>query len=54
MKLVTFRRSGEAYSVARAGVLLPYGVVDLQAAAPLATRFAASRESRKKSFDDAR
>ena len=36
MKLVTFRRSGEAYGVARAGVLLPYGVVDLQAAAPLA------------------
>jgi fumarylacetoacetate (FAA) hydrolase len=36
VKLVTFRRVGEAYSVARAGVLLPYGVIDLQAAAPLA------------------
>lgn len=36
MKLVTFRRIGESYSGARAGVLLPYGVVDLQAAAPLA------------------
>ncbi len=35
MKLVTFRRSGEGLYEARAGVLLPYGVVDLQAAAPL-------------------
>ena len=35
MKLVTFRLSGESLSAARAGVLLPYGVVDLQAAAPL-------------------
>lgn len=35
MKLVTFRVAGERASTARAGVLLPYGVVDLQAAAPL-------------------
>jgi len=35
LKLVTFRLSGESLSAARAGVLLPYGVVDLQAAAPL-------------------
>lgn len=35
MKLITFRQSGEAQREARAGVLLPFGVVDLQAAAPL-------------------
>ncbi len=35
MKLITFRRLGEGLNAARAGVLLPYGVVDLQAAAPL-------------------
>jgi fumarylacetoacetate (FAA) hydrolase len=35
MKLVTFRLLGEPISAARAGVLLPYGVVDLQAAAGL-------------------
>ena len=35
MRLVTFRSSGETVRDARAGVLLPYGVVDLQAAAPL-------------------
>ncbi|MBA3943830.1 MAG: fumarylacetoacetate hydrolase family protein [Herpetosiphonaceae bacterium] len=35
MKLVTFRQSFERASEARAGVLLPYGVVDLQAALPL-------------------
>jgi len=35
VKLVTFRRSGEGLLAARAGVLLPYGLVDLQAAAPL-------------------
>ncbi len=35
MKLVTFRRSGEGLYDARAGVLLPYGLVDLHAAAPL-------------------
>lgn len=43
MKLVTFRRVGEPYAVARAGVLLPYGVVDLQAAAPLAFEDAADQ-----------
>jgi fumarylacetoacetate (FAA) hydrolase len=43
MKLVTFRRVGEPYGVARAGVLLPYGVVDLQAAAPLAFEDAADQ-----------
>ena len=36
MRFVTFRLSGEPGSDARAGVLLPFGVVDLQAAAPLA------------------
>jgi len=36
MRFVTFRLSGEPSSAARAGVLLPFGVVDLQAAAPLA------------------
>ncbi len=36
MKLITFKQSGESYQEARAGVLLPFGVVDLQAAAPLA------------------
>lgn len=36
MRFVTFRLSGESISDARAGVLLPFGVVDLQAAAPLA------------------
>ena len=35
VKLITFLRSGERLAAARAGVLLPYGVVDLQAAAPL-------------------
>ena len=35
MKLVTFRQAGESLGAARAGVLLPYGVVDLQSAAPL-------------------
>ncbi len=35
MKLVTFRRSGESLREARAGVLLPFGVIDLTAAAPL-------------------
>jgi fumarylacetoacetate (FAA) hydrolase len=35
MKLITFRQHGETMRDARAGVLLPYGVVDLQAAAPL-------------------
>lgn len=35
MKLVTFRQAGEPLAAARAGVMLPYGVVDLQAAAPL-------------------
>ncbi len=35
MKLVTFRQSHQRASEARAGVLLPYGVIDLQAAAPL-------------------
>lgn len=35
MKLITFRQSFERANEARAGVLLPYGVVDLQAAAPL-------------------
>lgn len=35
MKLVTFRQSGETARESRAGVLLPFGVVDLQAAAPL-------------------
>lgn len=36
MKLITFKQSGESVRDARAGVLLPFGVVDLQAAAPLA------------------
>ncbi len=36
MKLITFKQSGESMREARAGVLLPFGVVDLQAAAPLA------------------
>lgn len=36
MKLVTFRQTGDREQDARAGVLLPYGIVDLQAAAPLA------------------
>jgi fumarylacetoacetate (FAA) hydrolase len=36
MKLVTFKQFGDPDSAARAGVLLPFGVVDLQAAAPLA------------------
>lgn len=35
MKLITFRQSYERMNEARAGVLLPYGVIDLQAAAPL-------------------
>lgn len=35
MKLVTFRRSGEPRRDARAGLLLPIGVIDLSAAAPL-------------------
>lgn len=35
MKLVTFKQFGDSDSAARAGVLLPFGVVDLQAAAPL-------------------
>jgi fumarylacetoacetate (FAA) hydrolase len=35
VKLVTFRRAGEGLYAARAGVLLPYGLVDLHAAAPL-------------------
>ena len=35
MKLVTFRQPGDRLQDARAGVLLPWGVVDLQAAAPL-------------------
>lgn len=35
MKFVTFRLAGESLRDARAGVLLPFGVVDLQAAAPL-------------------
>lgn len=35
MKLVTFRVLGEPLASARAGVMLPYGVVDLQAAAGL-------------------
>lgn len=35
MKLITFRQPGDALRDARAGVLLPFGVVDLQAAAPL-------------------
>jgi fumarylacetoacetate (FAA) hydrolase len=35
MKLVTFKQPGELPHEARAGVLLPFGVVDLQAAAPL-------------------
>ncbi len=35
MKLVTFRQAGEPRQKARAGVLLPFGVVDLHAAAPL-------------------
>ncbi len=35
MKLVTFHRSGEELAAARAGVMLAYGVVDLQAAMPL-------------------
>jgi fumarylacetoacetate (FAA) hydrolase len=35
MRLVTFRRSGESLREARAGVLLPFGVIDLTAAAPL-------------------
>jgi fumarylacetoacetate (FAA) hydrolase len=35
MKLVTFRQHGDNPQDARAGVLLPFGVVDLQAAAPL-------------------
>jgi fumarylacetoacetate (FAA) hydrolase len=35
MKLVTFRQPGDRQQDARAGVLLPYGVVDLQTAAPL-------------------
>ncbi|GAC1539301.1 MAG: fumarylacetoacetate hydrolase family protein [Herpetosiphon sp.] len=35
MQLISFRQSYERISEARAGVLLPYGVVDLQAAAPL-------------------
>lgn len=43
MKLVTFRRVGEAYGAGRVGVLLPYGVVDLQAAAPLAFEDAADQ-----------
>jgi fumarylacetoacetate (FAA) hydrolase len=43
VKLVTFRRVGEEYGAARAGVLLPYGVVDLQAAAPLAFEDAADQ-----------
>lgn len=36
MKLVTFKQPGDLPHEARAGVLLPFGVVDLQAAAPLA------------------
>lgn len=36
MKLVTFKQPGDAPHEARAGVLLSFGVVDLQAAAPLA------------------
>ncbi len=43
MKLVTFRLSGERSSAARAGVLLPYGVVDLQAAAALVFEDAAGQ-----------
>jgi fumarylacetoacetate (FAA) hydrolase len=35
VQLVTFRRAGEGVYAARAGVLLPFGVVDLHAAAPL-------------------
>lgn len=35
MQLVTFRQAHERRAEARAGVLLPWGVVDLQAAAPL-------------------
>ncbi|HEX6287988.1 MAG TPA: fumarylacetoacetate hydrolase family protein [Herpetosiphonaceae bacterium] len=35
MKLVTFKQPGDLPYEARAGVLLPFGVVDLQAAAPL-------------------
>jgi len=35
MKLVTFRQPGDSLRDIRAGVLLPFGVVDLQAAAPL-------------------
>lgn len=35
MKLVTFKQPGDSPRDARAGVLLPFGVVDLQAAAPL-------------------
>jgi fumarylacetoacetate (FAA) hydrolase len=35
MKLITFRQPGDSLRDARAGVLLPFGVVDLQAAAPL-------------------
>jgi fumarylacetoacetate (FAA) hydrolase len=35
MKLVTFKQPGDLPHEIRAGVLLPFGVVDLQAAAPL-------------------
>lgn len=35
MKLVTFKQPGDSARDVRAGVLLPFGVVDLQAAAPL-------------------
>jgi fumarylacetoacetate (FAA) hydrolase len=35
MRLISFRQHGDQPQDARAGVLLPFGVVDLQAAAPL-------------------